>query len=282
MSYYIYKVTSPSDKVYIGITKNYADRKRKHKNNMKSNQPRIKRRKFVRACKKYGWDNMIFEHIFCAFNEKLAKDIEIELIKKFNSYDKGYNMTLGGDFAATKDLSVKDLDEIRVLLEATTESLAKIATKYGLHASQVLSVQRNEAYIGMGNSREIKRPGNTYAKGENTGNSKLTDDLVRDIKLSHMKGKNSPELAKIFNVSKANICHILKEETWKHVKVEGYKRRKSRGNSKLQESDVREIWDLYSKDVTIPKIASKLNFKYATVRSILKGLNWKDIYKEFN
>ena len=56
--------------------------------------------KFNKAIKKYGWDN--FEHFILCDNltEKEAKDLEVFFIKKFDSYNNGYNGTLGGDFVS--------------------------------------------------------------------------------------------------------------------------------------------------------------------------------------
>lgn len=53
--------------------------------------------KFSKAIKKYDWDN--FEHIILEteITKEDACSLERELIKKYNSYNCGYNSTLGGD-----------------------------------------------------------------------------------------------------------------------------------------------------------------------------------------
>ena len=72
MSFIVYKHTSPSNKVYIGITK---------------------------LNLKYGWNNFQHEILYSELSEKEAKQIEIYLIAYYNSTDHnyGYNKTKGGD-----------------------------------------------------------------------------------------------------------------------------------------------------------------------------------------
>ena len=53
-------------------------------------------------------------------------------------------------------------------------------------------------------------------KGERNGNSKLTDDIVREIRLSH-PGKSQVELAKEYNVSKVLIGRVVNLKNWTHV-----------------------------------------------------------------
>lgn len=93
MGYFVYKHTSPSNKVYIGITKQLPTRRWR---NGKSYSNNIY---FTNAIKKYGWDN--FEHtiLFSNLTEEEAKIKEIESIAFYNSTNpnNGYNITLGGE-----------------------------------------------------------------------------------------------------------------------------------------------------------------------------------------
>lgn len=91
--YYVYKHTSPSNKVYIGITKNIKQRwgaNGKHY---------IKNKHFTRAINKYGWNNFKHEILFDNLSINEAKQKEIELIAYYDSTNpsKGYNISLGGD-----------------------------------------------------------------------------------------------------------------------------------------------------------------------------------------
>lgn len=82
-------------KKYIGITKN----KPEYRWGKNGNSYIRRNQYFGNAIKKYGWNK--FEHKIIKENisEKQAKQMEIELISKYNTKDKqfGYNLTIGGE-----------------------------------------------------------------------------------------------------------------------------------------------------------------------------------------
>jgi group I intron endonuclease len=90
---FIYKLTSPSGKVYIGRTCNFEQRMIEHKAGAK----KIMHRSLYKAIRKYGWDAFTKEIIAECDGEENAQIIEESLIKKFNSVKKGYNDTYGGN-----------------------------------------------------------------------------------------------------------------------------------------------------------------------------------------
>lgn len=83
------------DKYYIGITQQRLTKRWQH------GAGYHKRSLFRKAIDKYGWDNI--KHIVIAeeLSETEAKEMEVELIAKYNSYNSeyGYNLTKGGDGA---------------------------------------------------------------------------------------------------------------------------------------------------------------------------------------
>ena len=90
--YIVYKHTSPSNKVYIGITcQSINERFRKGKG-YRDNQA------FYKAIQKYGWDNIKHEILFTNLTKEEACEKEIELIKlhKSNNSKFGYNIASGG------------------------------------------------------------------------------------------------------------------------------------------------------------------------------------------
>lgn len=92
-NYCVYKHTSPSNKVYIGITINPKQRWSANGKQYISNQH------FTRAINKYGWNNFKHEILFDNLTINEAKSKEIELIAYYDSTNplKGYNISLGGD-----------------------------------------------------------------------------------------------------------------------------------------------------------------------------------------
>lgn len=89
----VYKHTTPSGKVYIGITSRVPKYRWNKGNGYTSNKH------FVNAIKKYGWENIKHEILFTDLTKEEAEAKEIELIAFYNSAnpDFGYNRSLGGN-----------------------------------------------------------------------------------------------------------------------------------------------------------------------------------------
>ena len=93
-TYCVYKHTSPSNKVYIGITKmKPIKRWGKDGSGYKDNCY------FWRAIQKYGWENFEHEVLFENLTKEEACDKEIELISMYDSTNpiNGYNLSTGGE-----------------------------------------------------------------------------------------------------------------------------------------------------------------------------------------
>lgn len=92
--YVVYKVTSPSNKVYVGLTK-HGVHKRKLAHFREVRQGSTK--PFHNALKKYN-DKMIWEVLEDNLNQSQARAYEICYIAFFQSTDrtKGYNLSHGG------------------------------------------------------------------------------------------------------------------------------------------------------------------------------------------
>lgn len=88
----VYKHTSPSGKVYIGIT-HHTNPKYRFGNGKYYKKGTI----FRRAIDKYGWDNISHEILFSNLSEEEAKEKEVELIKIYSELGISYNMTIGGE-----------------------------------------------------------------------------------------------------------------------------------------------------------------------------------------
>ena len=92
-NYILYKHTSPSNKVYIGITKQTLKARWNNGHGYKNNDY------FTKAINKYGKDNFKHEILFDNLTLNEAKKLEIETIAFYDSTNrnKGYNITIGGD-----------------------------------------------------------------------------------------------------------------------------------------------------------------------------------------
>lgn len=98
-NYVIYKLTSPSGKIYIGRTNDFDKRMISHKSwSVKKDG---EKRPLYKAIRFHGWDNFIKEIIDTVETEQESVAKELEYIVKFNSVREGYNSTYetneGGD-----------------------------------------------------------------------------------------------------------------------------------------------------------------------------------------
>ena len=95
MSYTVYKHTSPSGKVYIGITKR-RPAKRFDRGRGYEHCPKMKA-----AIKKYGWDSFTHEILAEGLTQLEAEIEEVTYIGAYHSNvsQYGYNVTSGGEHA---------------------------------------------------------------------------------------------------------------------------------------------------------------------------------------
>ena len=92
---YIYKLTSPSGKMYIGRTSNFQRRMIEHES--ESKKKRNNHRSLYKAISKYGFNSFTKEIIAECIGEDNGQVIEESFIKKLNTVRKGYNDTYGGN-----------------------------------------------------------------------------------------------------------------------------------------------------------------------------------------
>lgn len=108
----VYKHTSPSGKVYIGITSSNPESR------WKNGKGYTNSKHFNNAIHKYGWKNINHEILFTNLNEKEAKNMEKQLIAKYNSNNPmfGYNMTKGGDGTLGIKRSKEQVEHLKKIL----------------------------------------------------------------------------------------------------------------------------------------------------------------------
>ena len=93
---YIYRITNiKTQKVYVGITEDYERRMKKHLKELRENVHHSP--KLQRAWNYWGEENFEFScrSVEIKRYEDLY-DLEIAEIKKYNSYNDGYNCNSGG------------------------------------------------------------------------------------------------------------------------------------------------------------------------------------------
>lgn len=94
---YIYTITNKiNGKVYVGKTTNLKHRWEEHLSNLRNNKHHSI--ELQRSYNKYGEDNFLFEYeIVEVKNDNELNILEMNKIKELDSFNNGYNETLGGD-----------------------------------------------------------------------------------------------------------------------------------------------------------------------------------------
>lgn len=109
MGFLVYKITSPSNTSYIGFTGgSIEERMRRHVSDSRHLDTPL-----ARAIKKYGKKNFRVIVLKTCDTEEEAKKKEMELIKKHNTYRKGYNASLGGDGCLGYKFTEEQKDKMR-------------------------------------------------------------------------------------------------------------------------------------------------------------------------
>lgn len=195
--------------------------------------------KFYSALRKYGLDNFeVFLLEECDI-EKL-NEREIYYISKFNSYNHGYNSTLGGQ-SLSENLFSKETEQKRAQTREKNSSLksdkhprAKLTNQEVINIRQryidgedIKSIYKDyaEIYSSIDTFRRIvlgytyQSVGNIPSKSQiRKTNAKLTENQVRDIRRRYESEKISfDRLGKEYGLSGSSIQAIVKRETYKNV-----------------------------------------------------------------
>lgn len=191
MKGFIYKITNPNGKVYIGQTKNFEKRKSYYRASMRG-QPLIQR-----SIAKYGYESHIIEIIDeceCGIDNTAIDELEIFWINEYKSNhikypeDLGMNLTDGG------------------------------GGRFGYKQTEATKLKISKAHKGKKQSETHKKNNSVSHTGK-----KMPDEVREKIsnstkgEKSHMYGKEkSPETIK--KLSEANIGKV----SHKRKKVEAY------------------------------------------------------------
>lgn len=139
-NYTVYMHISPSNKIYIGITKQKLQaRWGKNGQGYKNNEF------FSRAIQKYGWENFTHKILFEDLTKEQAEIKEIELIKLYDTTNKhfGYNIENGGNCSITH--SAQTIEKIRVANLGTKNPMYG---KYGKDNPKFTQVIKTCSYCG--------------------------------------------------------------------------------------------------------------------------------------
>lgn len=233
MTYTVYKHTSPSGKVYIGITSQKPEYRWDSGRGYRFNNY------FYRAIEKYGWDNFQHEILHTGLTKDEACAKEIELIAQYKSFDVnfGYNLSTGGEHPGNgrivseevrKKLSESNKGQIRS--EETRKKMsekAKLRTGenhpfYGKRHNELSRQKMSKAHQGKVLSEEhrekmskshINHPHLSKKVAQYTLNGKLVQEYPSLSEAARIVGCRSSDICSVCR-GKRNTAHGF---VWKYV-----------------------------------------------------------------
>lgn len=208
-SYKVYMHTSPSGKVYVGITKLKTSQRWRNGEGYKNNIH------FYSAIQNYGWDNFAHEILFENLSKKEAEKIEIDLISIYKANDKnfGYNIASGGGVNIPTEETRRKISKANKGRKWTKEQKKACSERQkGRVISEEAKEHMRQAQIGRKHSEETKKKISEANKGKNVSDetkAKLSEAAKN--RFSHEKaywyGKHLTEEAKR-KLSEANGVKI--------------------------------------------------------------------------
>lgn len=173
--YVVYKHTTPSGKVYIGITSMKPEKRWESGSGYRQNKH------FYSAILKYGWENIKHEIVCTGLNKWQAGKVEQSLIKYFDStnHNKGYNHSIGGECGS---LGVHPSAETRMKLsivrkgkKPSAECIRKsIEAHKGKHKDMETRMKISKKLKGRPLSAETRKKMSAARKGR-----KISEHTIR-------------------------------------------------------------------------------------------------------
>jgi len=217
----IYKVINEyNSKIYIGQTiVGLSKRKEGHINDSLANRDN---NYFHNAIRKYGKESFTWEIIeYCESKEELD-DMEFHYIKQYNSFDNGYNLTLGGGgmlgYRITK-AHRDNLSKSHIGYEHTKEQRAKISKAL---TGRPCSIETRKK-ISEGNKKAYKKSPDLRRFGERNGfyGKSLSKEVIANLidinsaiwEIIYPSGKkeiikNLSKFCRKYDLSKGTLCSV--------------------------------------------------------------------------
>ena len=260
--YYIYRYVSPKGQSYIGLTNNLERRELQHRSDVNS--------AVYPLINKYG-DDLVKELLFTAFGIDNAKEVEQEFIDQYDSYNNGYNRTLGGDaILHSRKLTEEQVEEIVIHLKEGKLSFRKIAAKYSIGETSIRSISYGKYWTTVTGGKVKKDK--CYSKGSDHHNSKLTEENIIDIKTRLNAQEKLDDIANKYGVKKATIKQIYAENNWKGVGPAIIKRPKR----KLTQEQIDRVKVLFAEGKTNVDIIELTGLSGSSVKKIKREMKKGD------
>lgn len=271
-TFIVYKYTSPKKKCYIGYTYNPKQRTKDHR---KKEWDYSDTTKFANAIRKYGFEALTYEVIDHADTLEEIGEKEKYWIKFYDSINSGYNICEGGVSPVFITFSEREIADVVSLLKNTNLKQCEIAKITGISAGHITAIKKGERRTAT----NIDRPNAQEQKGMSNSQSKLTDELVGEIRTKLESGIDRKLIQEEYAISKSLVQQIATNQIWQHVKSNYiYVAKEENGNAKLNKDIVANIkQDLRDGTLLKKEIFKKYGISRATLTQIQTGRTWKDV-----
>ena len=304
----VYKITSPSNKIYIGLT-SFICKKRliEHVKNAKRNGNNLL---ITKAIRKYKIENMIVDVLVDGIDdfEKL-KDLEVFYISKFNSVaPNGYNCTEGGDgtkgFFTALDIE-KQEKQREVSRASALKTLSNIDNYNNFRNGALKYVRSEEGRLAAKNRILALNTDPAFRERNKISfiNRCKTDEVKEAIRLGIEKRNKNPEWIKaqglrlrkyydnpenckkhleILAIRNADpdfqkrrleaMRKVTSTKEWKEANLERNKKK-----AKIKEIDYPYILEKYISGKTVKELAEEYEVSSKqTIYNILKKMGYKN------
>lgn len=240
-------------KMYIGMTTDFKDRIEKHLWALRNNKHHSI--KLQRAFNKYGEDNFdyyVLEEMKESTSNQLAEK-ERDYIKKYDTYNNGYNCSLGGEGhegytpnpevirkliirnkttkpMLGKHLSQKSKDKISKANKGKgngfygkkhSEENKKKISEHSKKLWQEHYEEYKERLVNLNKSERRRKEVSEQMRGNHNQKSKVTEKDVIEIRKRYDNGERPRFILIDYpQLSKSGLKKICRRETWKYLEKE--------------------------------------------------------------
>lgn len=291
----IYKISFPNGKVYIGQTHHYHIRVREHLNDMKHSDYKL-----YRAMRKYNINESNFSILEENVpNQEDADNKEIYYIKLYDSYNNGYNSTLGGHTATITKVGEKhpkavlndnELLELRKVRYSMKYTFGEVYEMYKDRMSKSgfskywhyytrpkIGIEYNTDKVNdFYKSDRRTRRGNMHANSRN-----LSDEEVLNIRIRYfVNGEREDDIFKEYSnlYSWSGFNKILFGKSYMHVKMPIKTDKCKQKLPWLSNDEVILLRDQYNNGKSIEelKIGKYENYSMNNFKNMLIGKTYKN------
>lgn len=162
-------------------------------------------------------------------------------------------------------------EEVAKLIQDISLSLKTIAEMTGVSYANVRNIACGTCHTDV-----------YYQYGLDKITRRLPEESLHDIFNLYSQGYQAYEIAKMLNIPKSTVTGIVYNDN-KHVEIRSqYDLSNTYKPTRFTEEDIRLILDLYSMGHPQMEIVRMLGLNRSTVQNIVSGVNYPEIYKEYD